>query len=216
MVESDYKILRENMVEEQLRSRDIKDERVLNAFRKVPRHLFVLEEDKSMAYNDYPLPIGFDQTISQPYIVALMTEQLHLTGNEKVLEIGTGSGYQSAILAELAKEVYTVERIEELSLKAREKLLGLGYANIKFKVADGTLGWEEESPFDGIIVTAMAPSIPNSLLKQLKIEGSMIIPIGGEAVQDLLLVKRERKSIKKTSLCGCIFVKLYGKEGWQA
>lgn len=215
MKETDFAIMRMMMVDEQLIPRGISDKKVLDVFRKVPRHEFVREDLRQAAYNDYPLPIGDNQTISQPYMVALMTESLKLKGVEKVLEIGTGSGYQAAILAELAKEVYTVERFKELADNAGNVLAKLGYKNVKIKVGDGTLGWEENAPYDGIVVTAGAPGIPESLVKQLKDGGRILIPIGsGGFGQILTLVEKTGKNIRTSEICGCMFVPLIGKEGW--
>ena len=200
-----------------LAKRGIKDPNVLEAMAKVPRHLFVPPHLQDEAYADYPLAIGEGQTISQPYIVALMTEALELDSQSRVLEIGTGSGYQAAILAELAAEVYTIERIPSLAQKAKELLEKLGYTNVKIKVGDGTLGWPEYSPYDGIIVTAAAPSVPPPLIEQLKVEGKMVIPVGNPYHQELLkLVKKDYQgNYTIHSLGGCVFVKLYGKYGWQ-
>jgi protein-L-isoaspartate(D-aspartate) O-methyltransferase len=215
MKETDFAGMRMLMVEEQLIPRGISDEKVLNAFRKVPRHEFVREDLRQAAYNDYPLPIADNQTISQPYMVALMTESLKLKGGEKILEIGTGSGYQAAILAELAKEVYTVERFKDLADSAGEVLAKLGYSNVKIRVGDGTLGWEENAPYDGIVVTAGAPGIPESLVKQLKDGGRLLIPIGsGGFGQILTLVEKMGRDIRTSEICGCMFVPLVGKEGW--
>lgn len=200
-----------------LARRGIKDTDVLKAMAKIPRHLFVPPHLRDEAYADYPLAIGEGQTISQPYIVALMTEALELDAQARVLEIGTGSGYQAAILAELASEVYTVERIISLAQKAQRLLEELGYTNVKIKVGDGTLGWPEYGPYDGIIVTAAAPSIPPPLIEQLKVGGRMVIPVGNPYSQELLkLVKTDPQGNCSThSLGGCVFVKLYGKYGWQ-
>jgi protein-L-isoaspartate(D-aspartate) O-methyltransferase len=207
--------LRQDMVEYQVRRRDIHHEAVLAAMRKVPRHRFVREQDQTEAYDDHPLGIGHGQTISQPYMVALMTQELQLTKADKVLEIGTGSGYQAAILAELAGQVYTVERIPELSQHAQEVIQSLGYTNVHFKVSDGTLGWPEEAPFDKIIVTAGAPSIPPSLVSQLRANGLIVIPVGNEDHQTLIVgVKATSGALDETSVCSCVFVKLKGKEGW--
>ncbi len=215
MKEAEFVRMRMQMVEEQLVPRGILDNRVLDVFKKVPRHEFVREDLRQAAYNDYPLPIGEGQTISQPYMVALMTENLKLGGGEKVLEIGTGSGYQAAILAELAKEVYTVERFKSLADSAGEIFARLGYHNIRVKVGDGTLGWEENAPYDGIVVTAGAPGIPESLVKQLKDKGRLLIPIGsGGFGQVLTLVEKIGNSIRTSEICGCMFVPLVGKEGW--
>jgi len=207
---------REKLVEH-LRRRGIKDERVLSAMLKVPRHLFVPPELSEEAYNDYPLPIGHGQTISQPYIVALMTEALEVKENHRVLEIGTGSGYQCAILAELAKEVYSVERIPELALRAQRVLSLLGYNNVWIKIDDGTLGWPEYAPYDRIIVTAGAPKIPEPLIEQLDKGGIMVIPVGDEYSQELLVVTKltEDGKVKVKSLGGCVFVKLRGEYGWK-
>jgi protein-L-isoaspartate(D-aspartate) O-methyltransferase len=211
-----YDELRKNMVEQQLIARtDIIDKKVLEAFFKVPRHKFVSDKDQTSAYSDFPLPIGSGQTISQPYMVALMTQCLKLNGKEKVLEIGTGSGYQTAILAEIAKEVYTVERFAELSASAEKILNKLGYKNIRFKAGDGTLGWEEEAPFDGIIVTAGAPFVPKPLLDQLKDNGRLVIPVGPNLNQTLTVYTKKGNQIDSEQICGCMFVPLIGKEGWK-
>lgn len=214
MVEDNFYSIRDEMVKNQIISRGIKDERVIFAFLKVPRHKFVPEKNILEAYDDHPLPIGEGQTISQPYIVALMTECLGLKGDEKVLEIGTGSGYQTAILAELAHEVYSIERISSLAEKAKLILEELGYKNIKIKIGDGTLGWEEFSPYDGIIVTAGSPEIPPPLLNQLNDGGRLVIPLGDSFSQVLTVVEKNKDKIKKEEICGCIFVPLVGKYGW--
>ncbi|NLX90330.1 MAG: protein-L-isoaspartate(D-aspartate) O-methyltransferase [Firmicutes bacterium] len=208
MDDSKFTLLRRQMIRDQLEPRGINDPAVLEAFSKVPRHLFVAEENRHLAYRDHPLPIGEEQTISQPYIVALMTQSLELQGHEKVLEIGTGSGYQSAILAELTEHVYTVERIEKLSLQAREVHSLLGYKNISYKIGDGAAGWPEESPFDGILVTAAAAEVPPLLLEQLRPGGRMVIPVGDRLLQDLLLITKEETGINVHKLCGCRFVPL--------
>ncbi|MCX7634498.1 MAG: protein-L-isoaspartate(D-aspartate) O-methyltransferase [Syntrophales bacterium] len=207
------------MVETQLKARGIKDARVLAAMEKIPRHLFVDEGLIDQAYSDGPLPIGEMQTISQPYIVALMTEALALKGQEKVLEIGTGSGYQTAILAELCTSVFSVERIAVLAAGARKILDHLNYYNVAIRVGDGTYGWREEAPFDGIIVTAGAPQIPGTLIEQLAIGGRLVIPVGGRFTQDLVKVTRlsaDLADLKKESLCGCRFVNLIGEHGWKS
>ena len=203
------------MVEEQIAGRGIKDPRLIVAMRKVPRHLFVEEALQDQAYSDHPLPIGEKQTISQPYMVALMTEALALTGKEKVLEIGTGSGYQAAILAELASKVFTVERILSLAMRARELLLQLNYSNVEVKFSDGTVGWLDESPFDAIMVTAGSPEIPQPLIDQLKVGGRMAIPVGDANAQDLIRIVKTEDGIKKENWGGCRFVKLIGKYGWE-
>jgi protein-L-isoaspartate(D-aspartate) O-methyltransferase len=199
----------------ELREKGIRDERVLSAIEKVPRHLFVLPEYLFAAYDDRPLPIGLGQTISQPYIVALSTEALELSGEEKVLEIGTGSGYQTAILAELAKEVFTVERLPELSWEAQERLRKLGYTNVHFRVGDGTKGWPEEAPFPAILVTAAAPRVPKSLFAQLSEGGRMVIPVGGRFHQDLWLVRKIGGKPAYEHLCPVTFVPLIGEEGFR-
>lgn len=195
------------MVQNQLRARGVKDRKVLDVMRKIPRHEFVPENMKSCAYQDEPLPIGEGQTISQPYIVAYMTEVLDLKGAEKVLEIGTGSGYQAAILAELVKEVFTVEVVSPLSVKAQKVLKKLGYKNIYFKIGDGTLGWEENAPYDAILVTAAPAEVPKTLQDQLKFPGRMIIPVGS-TFQELVLIMREKKRFKKKKLLPVRFVPL--------
>lgn len=212
----DYKQARESMVESQIVNRGIKDPLVIKAMKKVQRHIFVEEALKHRAYEDYPLPISDGQTISQPYIVALMTEILGLKGGEKVLEIGTGSGYQSAILAEIAKVVYSVERIPSLAKKAREILDSLGYNNIMIKVGDGTYGWKDMGLFDGIIVTAAAPEMPEPLLAQLKDGARLVIPVGDIFSQDLVIVKKEGTKFFRSSYGGVRFVKLIGDYGWKA
>ncbi len=211
----DYKYERERMVETQIRARGVRDERVLQAMLRVPRHLFVPPEFEDMAYADTPLPIGEGQTISQPYMVAVMTELLEIKETDKVLEIGTGSGYQTAILAELASLVVTVERIETLLRKAERRLTELGYTNIIFIVGDGTVGWKKEAPYQGIIVTAGAPEVPPSLFEQLDEGGRMVIPVGAWGYQTLTLVRKENGRMIKEELFGCTFVPLIGKEGWK-
>jgi protein-L-isoaspartate(D-aspartate) O-methyltransferase len=202
------------MVKNQLIARGIKDERVLRAMGKIPRHLFIEEALTGEAYNDHPVPIGEKQTISQPYIVGLMTEALELTGAENTLEIGTGSGYQTAILAELSSRVYTVERIKSLFVNARRLLAQLGYDNILFKAFDGTLGWKEYAPFDAIIVAAGAPGIPEPLTEQLADNGRLIIPVGDRDSQELVKITRTGETLKRRSLGGCRFVNLIGAYSW--
>lgn len=211
----DFQELREKMVREQLISRDIHNEKVLTAFRKVPRHKFVPGDLEKSAYEDRPLPVGEDQTISQPYIVALMTEILDITPEDRILEIGTGSGYQSAILAELAKEVNSIERFQVLAKRSQDLLLELGYKNIKIKTGDGTLGWQEYAPYDAIIITAAAPKIPQPLIEQLKPEGLMVLPIGAGLSQSLTLVQKINAKLKFRELCSCTFVPLIGEYGWK-
>lgn len=211
-----YTLLRERMVEEQLVSRGIADKRVLDVFRKVNRHKFIPEDLRESAYADSPVPIGEGQTISQPYMVALMTESLRLTGEERILEIGTGSGYQGAILAELAKEVYTIERFESLAKTAQAVFNELGYSNIKIKVGDGTLGWPEEAPFDRIIITAASPKIPLPLPEQLKENGILVLPLGESFCQMLTIVEKKKGELESTRVCGCVFVPLVGQYGCQS
>ena len=206
--------VRLKMVEEQVIERGVKDSRVIAAMRKVPRHLFVEEALQNQAYSDRPLPIGEKQTISQPYMVALMTEALQLTGKEKVLEIGAGSGYQTAILAESARQVFSIERILSLTMKARMLLINLGYTNVEIKFSDGTEGWIGESPFDAVIVTAGSPDIPQPLVDQLAVGGRLVIPVGDESAQDLMRLTKTEEGIKREDLGGCRFVKLIGKYGW--
>ena len=207
------------MVDTQIRSRGIKDTRVLKAMETIPRHLFVEEALMDHAYNDNPLPIGERQTISQPYIVALMTEALELTEKEKVLEIGTGSGYQTALLAQLADRVCSIERIASLANRARKLLDYLHAYNVAIRVGDGTYGWKEESPFDAILVTAGAPKIPAVLVEQLTLGGRLIIPVGDRHTQTLTKATRLSEKIgdvKKEDLGGCRFVDLIGEHGWDS
>ena len=211
----DFESERLVMVEEQLRRRGISDPRVLEAMAKVPRHLFVPQDYQSSAYEDRPLPIGEGQTISQPYMVAIMTQSLELNGREKVLEIGTGSGYQAAILAELARTVYTVERISSLTQSAQKVLGGLGYENILFRTGDGSKGWPEEAPFGGIIVTAGAPDIPQTFKTQLAEGGILVIPTGPRYTQTLLKLTREGNKFIEEDVTGCVFVPLVGDYGWK-
>ncbi len=211
----EFATARNRMVKSQLISRGIKDARVLDTMRKVPRHRFVEEALVSQAYNDHPLPIGEKQTISQPYMVALMTEALELQGNEKVLEIGTGSGYQTAILAELAYKIYSIERIRSLSIKARRILDELGHFNVVLKVSDGTVGLKEEAPFDAILVTAGSPDVPQPLVDQLAMGGRLVVPVGDRYTQSLMRIVRGKEGITKTDLGGCRFVNLLGRHGWK-
>lgn len=208
----DYIEKRQSMVLNQLRSRDIVDSKVLQAMLTVPRHQFVDEHIRESAYNDYPLSIGEGQTISQPYIVALMTQLLELKENEKVLEIGTGSGYQAAVLAEIVEEVYTIEIYESLSKKSEKLLTDLGYQNIKFKVGDGYHGWEEHAPYDAIIVTCAPDHVPPSLLQQIKDDGGrIVIPVGGIwMVQTLMKIEKIKGKIKSKGIIGVRFVPMIG------
>jgi len=211
----EFSELRDLMVKTQLIPRGIKDERMLAAMKKVPRHLFVDEPMQHRAYDDSALPIGEGQTISQPYMVAVMTEFLELKGTEKVLEIGTGSGYQAAVLAELAKEVYTVERITVLAKRAEGRYRELGYTNIRVKVADGTLGWPDAAPFDRIIITAGTPKVPEPLLQQLADQGILIAPVGDRFSQQIIKVRKIGDKVAEEYHTPCVFVPLIGEYGWK-
>jgi protein-L-isoaspartate(D-aspartate) O-methyltransferase len=204
------------MVADQLRSRGIRDPRVISVFESTPRHVFVPEEERQWSYDDYPLPIGFSQTISQPYIVALMTESLGLTGPERVLEVGTGSGYQAAILSQLAAEVHTIEIIPELVDKARKIFTDLGIENIFTHVGDGSVGLKQHAPFDAIMVTAAAPRIPHLLLEQLVDGGHLIIPVGSRGYQELELWTRTGTAFDSHTIIPVAFVPLRGEQGWDA
>lgn len=210
-----YEVARRRMVTEQLIAGGIKDARVLDAMAKVPRHAFVGQGMQNQAYEDRPLQIGQGQTISQPLMVAIMSEALELKGDEKVLEIGTGSGYQAAVLAELAKDVFTIERLDSLSIGARRALHKLLYKNIHFRIGDGTVGWPEEAPFDGIIVTAGSPDIQKAFLDQLKDGGRLVIPVGGKTAQELIVVTKAGDGFRTRTVTGCRFVKLIGEYGWK-
>jgi protein-L-isoaspartate(D-aspartate) O-methyltransferase len=205
---------RERMVEEQIHARGLTDARLLAAFGKVPRHQFVPAALQEEAYQDHPIPLSGGQTISQPYMVALMTGQLRLHGHERVLEIGTGSGYQAAILAELALEVFSVERLPELLRSARRRLEALGYHNVHFNTGNGSLGWAEHAPYDAIVVTAAAPAVPQPLLAQLADPGRMVLPIGGPEGQLLYLVEQRGGRVTQTPVASCVFVPLLGRHGW--
>ena len=215
-----YEILRKKMVQEQILGRGVSDRRVIDVMLKIPRHIFVQEAMSAQAYSDSPLPIGEKQTISQPYMVALMTELLSLAGNEKVLEIGTGSGYQTAILATLADRVYSAERIRPLALRARKCLDSLKLFNVMLRINDNEgspIGWEEEAPFDAIIVTAGAPDIPSILTDQLAPGGRLVIPVGTDSEQRLLkITKNSDGELESFTSVGCRFVPLIGRQGWQA
>ena len=211
-----YEKLRHLMVEDQLRARGIKDERVLAAMESVPRHLFVDEHLQDNAYDDSALSIGEGQTISQPYMVAVMTELLELKGDEKVLEIGTGSGYQSAILSMLASEVFTVERIQALASRASRLLKEQNCTNVHVIVSDGTLGLPEHSPYDGIIVTAAAPHIPQQYIEQLNVDGRLVIPVGSRFSQILYKITKTPSGINSIMSTSCVFVPLIGKDGWDS
>ncbi len=211
---SEFELPRSRMIVEQLERRGIRDARVLRAIAKVPRHKFVDEVFVGRAYGDYPLPIGEGQTISQPYMVALMSEALELVGHERVLEIGTGSGYQTAVLAELCAKVFTIERLKNLSDRAMRRLDGLGYYNVLARVGDGSLGWRDEAPFDAVLVTAGAPDIPPALVEQLVVKGRIVLPVGDVHTQVLRKGVREDTGVRWVELGGCVFVKLIGQEGW--
>ena len=206
---------RQTMVEEQLVRRGIHDSGVLAAMRKVPRHRFVDRALWDRAYGDHPLPIGEGQTISQPYMVGLMTQLLRLTGTEKVLEVGTGSGYQTAVLAELSRQVCSIERLPSLVLRALRVLQEEGYTTIRIRAANGTEGWPDEAPFDRILITAGAPSIPPPLLEQLAEHGRMVVPVGGLDAQTLTVVERVNGETRVSTEAGCVFVKLIGKHAWE-
>jgi len=212
----DYAPERERMVKEQLEKKGIRDPRVLEAFRSVPRHRFVNPKDAESAYEDRPLALAEGQTISQPYMAALMTEKLDVAPGQRALEVGTGSGYQAAILASLGARVSTVERLPTLAAEAQKRLEQAGFTGIRFRVGDGTLGWREESPFDRIVVTAGAPDVPIALLSQLGEGGILIVPIGDERKQELMRFRRGEGRVTRDRLCTCSFVKLIGAEGWPA
>jgi protein-L-isoaspartate(D-aspartate) O-methyltransferase len=211
----DFAILRKRMVQEQLIPRGIEDPRVLEVFSKVERHKFIPEDFRSSSYADYPVSIGEGQTISQPFIVALMTQSLGVNPEDKILEIGTGSGYQAAVLAELAREVHTIERIESLAKRSEALLKDLGYHNISIRVDDGTLGWKEKEPFNKIIITAASPRIPLPLTEQLAEGGKLILPLGEAFSQVLTLVEKKAGRLYQQQICGCVFVPLVGKYGWK-
>lgn len=211
-----YERARGRMVEEQLVQRGITDTRVLDAMRRVPRHLFVEEALRDRGYGDHPLPIGEEQTISQPFIVGLMSALLELRGGEKVLEIGTGSGYQTAVLADLARRVCTIERLPRLAERARALLAELGYQNVWIRVGNGALGWPDEAPFERILVTAAGPSVPPPLLQQLAEGGRMVVPLGDPVNQTLTLIENVGGEMRRTPHGECKFVKLVGRYAWEA
>ena len=211
----DYARARERMVQEQLVSRGINDTRVLGVMTRVPRHLFLESELRDQAYEDHPLPIGANQTISQPYMVALMAEALELKGTERVFEVGTGSGYLAAVLSELCAEVFSVETVEKLASKARNLLTSLGYRNVSVLMGDGTLGWEEHSPYDAVVISAAAPCIPRPLLEQLKTPGYLVFPMGEKELQTLVRIRKDKAGIREEYLGECQFVKLKGQYGWE-
>ncbi len=202
------------MIVRQVRERGVRDRRVLDALSRVSRGWFVPPEQRAHANADRALSIGLEQTVSQPYVVAVMTVELALSGVERVLEIGTGSGYQTAVLAALAGEVFTVERLATLSLRARGRLDGLGLANVRYRIGDGSLGWPEEAPFDRVLVTAAGPLFPSALFAQLKEGGLLVAPLGGEETQTLTSVRKHEGQPVSRALMSCRFVKLIGEEGW--
>ncbi len=211
----DYSQARRRMVEQQLQSRGITDDRVLRAFLEVPRHRFVESALEAQAYSDRALPIGHGQTISQPYMVAVMTQELELEPEDRVLEIGTGSGYQAAVLSRLARSVFTVERHGELAEKAKRVFADLGYTNILQRVGDGTLGWKQYAPYDAIVVTAGAPRVPEALRRQVSEGGRLVVPTGSRGSQMLRVLRREGETFQEHSCVPCIFVPLVGQEGWE-
>lgn len=214
MHEQSYERQRAEMVAQQIAGRGVCDERVLAAMRKVPRHMFVPADVRAHAYEDRPLPIGYGQTISQPYMVGMMTELLRLRSEHRVLEVGTGSGYQAAILGELSGRVITVERIPELAALAEMRLRELGYGNVEVCVGDGTLGYAEKGPYDAIVVTAAGPDVPNTLKQQLSVEGRLLCPAGPRDSQRLELVVRSSEGFTAKLGVGCVFVPLIGSQGW--
>ncbi len=209
-----YAISRRTMIDRHLRGRDIRDSRVLDVMERLPREYFLGDKYTANAYDDNPLPIGMGQTISQPYIVALMTQCLELSGGEEVLEIGTGSGYQCAVLAALAKRVYTIERFNELSEQAQAILGELDCGNIEFAVGDGSCGWPEPREFDRIIITAAMPNIPEPIKNQLKEGGLLVAPVGGQQTQELIVAKKHAGHLTTKTICGCRFVKLIGQHAY--
>jgi len=213
--QQDYTELRKQMVQNQLVTRNITDSKVLSAMKNIPREKFIPQQWRNCSYEDRAIPIGLNQTISQPYMVAIMTQLMELCKNHRVLEIGTGSGYQTAILAKIVKEVFTVEKIAELTERAKEVLDELNITNVHFKIDDGTLGWPEFSPYERIIVTAGAPSVPQALIDQLADGGIIVIPVGPMEHQTLMKITKHGKQIFKESVLGCRFVKLVGKQGWE-
>ncbi len=213
---ADFKKKREQMVKRQLKNRGIKHKEVLEAFRSVPRHKFVNEDQRNKAYGDYPLPIGQGQTISQPYIVALMIEALEPEAGDIMLEIGTGSGYAAAVLSRTVERVYGLERVQELAVRGQKNCDELGYTNVFISVGDGTKGWPDKAPFDGILVSAAAPEVPDVLLEQLALGGSLVIPVGSRYSQELLKIKRSNQGFEREKLGGVRFVALVGEQGWSS
>lgn len=210
-----FEAQRDRMVLDQLIGREIRDPRLIEAFRRVPRHLFVPADRQSEAYEDHPVSVGEGQTLSQPYMVALMLQTLQLQPGMKVLEVGTGSGYQAALLADLGMKVYSVERIPSLAESAIRRLMELDIPSVRVRVGDGCLGWPEVAPFDAIVVSAAAPRLPERLVEQLREGGRMVVPIGSGLEQTLIGVERHPGGIRKQAICGCLFVPLIGEEGWK-
>ena len=210
-----WQAARDQMVETQIGARGIRDERVLSAMRRVPRHIFVPEKARAAAYGDYPLPIGHGQTISQPYIVAMMTTLLQINPDDRVLEIGAGSGYQAAILGTLAKEVISIERIPEVAHLAQENLSAAGIPNVRVIVGDGTLGYPERAPYDGVLITASTPSVPPPLIDQLVEGGRLVAPVGSRDLQELIRLTRKGSDITREFFGGVVFVPLVGEHGWE-
>jgi protein-L-isoaspartate(D-aspartate) O-methyltransferase len=210
-----WQAARDQMVETQIGARGIRDERVLSAMRRVPRHIFVPEKARAAAYGDYPLPIGHGQTISQPYIVAMMTTLLQINPDDRVLEIGAGSGYQAAILGTLAKEVVSIERIPEVALLAQENLSASGISNVRVIVGDGTLGYPDRAPYDGVLITASTPSVPPPLIDQLVEGGRLVAPVGSRDLQELIRLTRKGSDITREFFGGVMFVPLVGEHGWE-
>jgi len=210
-----WQAARDQMVETQIEARGIRDERVLSAMRRVPRHIFVPEKVRAAAYGDYPLPIGHGQTISQPYIVAMMTTLLQINPDDRVLEIGAGSGYQAAILGTLAKEVISIERIPEVALLAQENLSTARISNVRVIVGDGTLGCPERAPYDGVLITASTPSVPPPLIDQLAEGGRLVAPVGSRDLQELIRLTRKGSDITREFFGGVVFVPLVGEHGWE-
>lgn len=209
----DFEVARARLID-QLRA-EVKDESVLAVMSRIPREKFIPAENQHLSYEDIPLPIGYNQTISQPFIIAMMTASLELKGTEKVLEVGTGSGYQAAILAGLAQRVITVERVSELAESAKRTLDSLGYQNVEIHLAGQALGWEQDAPYDAIIVTAAAPKVPKELIEQLVTGGRMVVPVGSRHLQDLKKITRHQKGYSMESLGGCRFVALIGEGAWE-
>jgi protein-L-isoaspartate(D-aspartate) O-methyltransferase len=210
-----WQAARDRMVETQIAARGIRDERVQSAMRRIPRHIFVPENVRAAAYGDYPLPIGHGQTISQPYIVAMMTALLQIQPDDRILEIGAGSGYQAAILGTLAKEVISIERIPEVASLARENLSVSGISTVRVVIGDGTLGYPDGAPYDGVLITAATPSVPPPLVDQLAEGGRLVAPVGSRDLQELVRITRKGKDLLREFFGGVVFVPLLGEHGWE-